>query len=419
MVAEAASRLVATPAMAEQSTPAAEIPYSELLGSSILVVDDSRLSRNLIRTAFAKAGYPNVRVAADGVQALSEIGLVCPDLVILDLHMPAMDGFEVCRRLRAAPQTARLPILVHSSIDKPTDIEAVFAAGASDLLRKPVQLPELLARTRSHLERWRFEQDLVAYRSRIAHELAAARRLQGGIVPSEEDLQDVAASTGLMIRGMVEPSAEIGGDIWGMTQIDERRVSIFAADITGHGIVSAINAFRVHTLLHTGAYDLSDPAAALVGINKGLCRTLDTGEFATFLVGTLDLQTNEFVYATAGSPPPIIGDLSRPVARVCEARGLPVGLSPEATYENRRTTLNPGEFLLLYSDALTDMRMQDGDAMGWDRLCQAVADIPRSYGPEATFERIWDRLRTSVPWPLPDDLTIALVARPLVKEAGA
>lgn len=418
MAAEAASRSIAMAATAEPSAPAAETPYSELLGSAILIVDDSRLSRNLIRTAFTKAGYPNVRVAADGVQALSEIALICPDLVILDLHMPAMDGFEVCRRLRASPRTARLPILVHSSIDRATDIEAVFAAGASDLLRKPVELPELLARTRSHLERWRFEQDLVAYRSRVAVELDAARRLQAGIVPSEDDLREVAAATGLLVRGMIEPSAEIGGDIWGMSRIDDKRVSIFAADITGHGIVSAINAFRVHTLLQTGAFDLSDPAAALEGINKGLCRTLDVGEFATFLIGTLDLETSEFIYATAGSPPPIIGDLTRQVARVCESRGLPVGMSPQATYENRRTTLKPGEFLLLYSDALTDLRMQDGEAMGWERLSQMVADIPRTYGPAASFERIWDRLRTSVPWPLPDDLTIALVARPPMKESA-
>jgi phosphoserine phosphatase RsbU/P len=394
---------------------AAEPAYAELIDSSILVVDDSRLSRNLIRTAFNKAGYPNVRVAADGVQALAEISVNCPDLLIVDLHMPEMDGFEVCRRLRAAPQTARLPILVHSSIEKPTDIEAVFAVGASDLLRKPVELQELLARARSHLERWRFEQHLVAYRTRIAHELSAARRLQANIVPSEEQLREVAAATGLKVQGMVEPSAEIGGDIWGMNQIDARRVSIYAADITGHGIVSAINAFRVHTLLQTGTFDLSDPAAALEAINAGLCRTLETGEFATFIVGTLDLETDQFVYATAGSPPPIIGDLTRPAARVCESRGLPLGLTTAATYENRRTTLKPGEFLLVYSDALTDLRMQDGQAMGWDRLCQIVADIPRSYGPDATFERIWDRLRTSVPWPLPDDLTIALIGRPCVE----
>lgn len=396
---------------------AAEATYAELVDSSILVVDDSRLSRNLIRTAFNKAGYPNVRVASDGVQALAEISVNCPDLLIVDLHMPEMDGFEVCRRLRAAARTARLPILVHSSIDKPTDIAAVFAVGASDLLRKPVDIHELLARARSHLERWRFEKDLVAYRTRVAHELSAARRLQANIVPSEDLLRDFATATGLKVQGMVEPSAEIGGDIWGMNQIDARRVSIFAADITGHGIVSAINAFRVHTLLQTGRFDLSDPAAALMEINAGLCRTLETGEFATFIVGTLDLETHEFVYATAGSPPPIIGDLSKPVARVCEARGLPLGLTTAATYENRRTMLMPGEFLLIYSDALTDLRMQDGQAMGWERLAQIVADIPRSYGPDATFERIWDRLRTSVPWPLPDDLTIALIGRPAAKGA--
>lgn len=402
---------------APSGTTAVEEAFLALYESSILIVDDSRLSRNLTRAALEKAGYRRIRVAADGAQAMADVATERPDALIVDLHMPELDGLEVCRRLRSSPQTSRLPILVHSSIEKASDIEAVFAAGASDLLRKPVIMPELLARVRSHLERWRFEQSLVAYRSRIAQELSAARRLQATIVPSEAKVGEIAATTGLMLKGMVEPSAEIGGDIWGISQIDERRISIFAADITGHGIVSAINAFRVHTLLESGGFDLADPAAALSAINAALCRTLDTGEFATFLAGTIDLAAGEFVYATAGTPPPILGSLTRPDARLCEARGLPAGLSPAARYENRRIPFEPGEFLLVYSDALTDLRLPSGEAMGWEQLCRIVADIPRSFGPAASFERIWDRLRTSVPWPLGDDLTIAMIGRPLAKEA--
>ena len=114
---------------------------------------------------------------------------------------------------------------------------------------------------------------------------------------------------------------------------------------------------------------------------------------------------------TAGSPPPIVGDLLRPTARVCEARGLPLGLTPTASYENRRTALKPGEFLLIYSDALTDLRLENGTGMGWDRLSEVVAEIPRGCRPAATFDRIWDRLRGGVPRPLCDDLTIALFGR--------
>jgi len=407
----------ATPGV--DASPEAESAVGALHDCSILIVDASRLARNQIRVAFEKAGFSNIDTAVDGLQALSKVALLCPDLVILGLHMPEMDGFEVCRQLRAAPQTARLPILVHSSVENPTDIVAVFAVGASDLLRTPVHIPELLARTRAHLEHWRVEQRLVAYRSRVARELAAVRRLQAGIVPSEPDLHALAASTGLLLRGTVEPSSEIGGDIWGINRIDERRVSVFTADIAGHGIVSAINAFRVHTLVITGDFDPLDPATALANINQILCRTLELGEFATFIVGTLDLLTHEFIYATAGAPPPIIGHFTKREARLCEARGLPVGVSAAATYENRYTQLLPNEFLLLYSDALTDAPDGAGKPTGWDGLRQIVADVPRHADPAVTLDRLWMQLRGGIPSPPPDDLTIAVLGRPARKESAS
>jgi two-component system cell cycle response regulator len=103
----------------------------------VLVVDDNFVNVKLLEELLKSASY-EVATAMSGEAALEKLGQSCPDIVLLDVMMPGMDGYEVCRRIRQSKKTARLPVIIVTALDKPSDREMGMAAGADDFLHKPV-----------------------------------------------------------------------------------------------------------------------------------------------------------------------------------------------------------------------------------------------------------------------------------------
>ena len=120
--------------------------------SNILLVEDDPDIRYLVSYKLVRAGFA-VREAADGPAALEQARHTPPDLVILDVRMPRMSGLEVCRELRAAPGTARVPIIMLTARARSQDLEQAYAAGATDYVVKPFSPRELLNRVETMLAR--------------------------------------------------------------------------------------------------------------------------------------------------------------------------------------------------------------------------------------------------------------------------
>jgi two-component system cell cycle response regulator len=108
------------------------------MSGRVLVVDDHVLNVKLLEARLQIAGY-QVETAFGGAEALEKLPAFAPDIVLLDIMMPGMDGYEVCRRIRADPATARLPVVMVTALDKPSDWAAGLEAGADDVLLKPVE----------------------------------------------------------------------------------------------------------------------------------------------------------------------------------------------------------------------------------------------------------------------------------------
>src|SRR5581483_1151338 len=139
----------------------------------VLVVDDTPENILLIRAQLERAGYA-VQTAASGQAALDAVASDPPDLVLLDLMMPGIDGYEVCRRLKADDVTRTIPLVVLTALQAREDKLRAFAEGADDFLTKPVDRAELLARVRSHLR-------LKSLYDMLAHERATLSAVLGGM----------------------------------------------------------------------------------------------------------------------------------------------------------------------------------------------------------------------------------------------
>jgi two-component system, sensor histidine kinase and response regulator len=142
-------------------------PPTELAGARLLIVDDTPQNLRLISDFLAEQGF-ELMLTRSGQQALEKIRLGTPDLVLLDVRMPGMDGFEVCRRLKAEPAVADIPVIFMTALDDTSHKVEGFRLGAVDYVTKPIQREELVARIRNHLQLHRLQRELLSQSADLA-----------------------------------------------------------------------------------------------------------------------------------------------------------------------------------------------------------------------------------------------------------
>lgn len=371
----------------------------------ILVVDDLQSSRMLIGSVLMTAGYEHIAYAADGDEAVTWLRNHPADMVVLDIAMPRMDGFEACRRIRGE-LGLDIPILMQTGLQEADYRVTAFDAGASDIVSKPINAGELVSRVRLHLDRRRMFDRLQRYRRRMEDELRVAQAMQLSLLASDADTAAIARPRGASVETFYQPSNTLGGDLWQVFPVDERRFAIFMVDLSGHGVSAAINAFRVHMLAAGLEAERADPAAWLGGLNRALAGILPVEHFATAFYGIVDPAGGRLDYAAAGWPDPLLLRADGGWAPL-DGSGLILGCAAEARYETRHADLAPGDRLFVYSDALCENFDIPDASLDADEVAGA-ARAALAYGGSfaaALLGRLFAGRRES----LRDDLTLVLV----------
>lgn len=381
---------------------------SGLENARVMVVDDNRVNRHLLLALLERGGVQHIEMAEDGNDALARMDGFRPDLILLDLMMPNLDGFEMCRRLRANPAWKNLPVLVQSSLNRAEDRAKAFAAGATDYVTKPINAVELLARVRIHLQNRALVHDLQRFRARAETELALARKMQERLMPTPERLAELQAADGMTIHAHFAPSSELGGDFWDLRRDGRGRIVLTMVDFSGHGVGAALNTFRLHAICQQMDFADFSPAAFLATVNKRLCALLPNGQFATMLAGVVDLAENRFVYASAGSTRPMLWGPGDAAPMLAESAGLPLGLLSSAAYDERSAPLPPGGRLFLYSDGAIEIPVGD-DVLDEPGLAVMVAERIGETDGQRFLDGVLDALRAT--GPIDDDLTALVLTR--------
>ncbi len=382
---------------------------TDLSECRVLVVEDAPAIRKIIGAYLQAAGILHVDFATDGVEGLAKVESFDPDLVILDIMMPEMDGFEVARSLRANPRYRHLPILVQTALESPAERTEVFRAGANDLITKPIHGPELVARVRVQLENRLLIRDLENYRRHIQTDLELARKMQEDLLPSPKVLEAIRAETGLSIAAHFQPSAELGGDMWHLRDLGQGRYAVILVDFAGHGITAALNTFRLHTLTHQQTLrNLDKPSEYLYQLNDLLVDLLPSNQFATLFLGVVDTVRETLTWSGAGAPMPIYG-VGEQIGYL-EADGLPMGISRKGQYRDQQVPFPKGAFLLLYSDALTETPDERGMMLNDDQLLAMVAAAHADQFADRPLTSLLDLFRLHRRQPT-DDLTLLWLSR--------
>jgi serine phosphatase RsbU (regulator of sigma subunit) len=377
-------------------------PIKELTDCRVLVVDDVKANVDMLVEALR--GDFKLSVALDGEGALRAVEKNAPDLLLLDIVMPGIDGYEVCRRLRADAATRDIPIMFLSSLEDVKDKARGFELGANDYLTKPFEILEVKARVRSLLKAKAYAD---AVRAAQERDLAIAKEIQMGILPS--DLDGPTRGTGLEVHATIEPARHVGGDLFEVLRLADDRLLVALGDVCGKGIPSALFMAVAVTLLRTLARQFGSPAEILARLNDELAAQNPRGMFVT--MACLDIRGASVTCANAGHDATLLVTPGGPAQSVFGSSGTVLGLFPGAQYQNETLTLRDGDSLILYTDGVTDAANTESALFGEERARGCFAS-----GPAATAAASVDLLLGAVRAfagnaPQSDDITILAVRR--------
>ncbi len=362
---------------------------------SVLVVDDDPNNRDMLSRRLRRVGYEPT-VAPDGDRALALIAERPFDVVLLDVMMPGLDGFEVLKLLRERHPATDLPVIMVTAKDDSEDVIHALGLGANDYVTKPLDFPVVVARIGTQVSlRRAVEQvrqlersladrnrDLEAANNRMSHDLRAAARIQESFLPRSSP--DVP---GLGFAWAFRPCDELAGDGLSAIKLDAHRVALYVLDVSGHGVASSLMSVSLGRLLSPpadassilvrggdgpGRLDPVAPAEVAGRLNRLFPFEINTEQYSTLAYGVLDVASGEFRYTLAGHPAPILLTADG-AARFLPGRGFPIGLADGPIgYNEWSVHLAAGDRLYLYTDGIPEAPNPSGEQFGNDRLLRTI-----------------------------------------------
>lgn len=351
----------------------------------LLIVDDELPNRMILRKMMRGYGY-DVREASDGATALRLAREQRPDLILVDVNMPGMGGFEFCERIRQEPLTREIPVIMVTGETSVEAIEKAFMAGATDYVRKPFNPRELMARARNALQLKRSTDELRQWQRLMKHELAVAGSLQKAILAARPLFE-----ADMVARFVYQPCLEVGGDVFDCISFPDGSRCLYIGDVCGHGVAQALlSSLLKATMTELVQYGKArGPSAICNELDLRFRRLIqDPSLYATLLLAFYDPATWTWSGMNCGHPPPLVLAPSEGPAGKAEAGpgGVPIGfaIAEPASYrpeDEFQWVTPPGSFLFFYSDGLTESRHETTrEELGEDRLHQLVGRVQRGQG---------------------------------------
>lgn len=346
----------------------------------ILVVDDLDVNRDLLLRRMRRMGH-EAGEAENGRAALNKMEQETWDLVLLDITMPVMDGYETLRHLRADPRHAQTPVVMVSAIDDTESVVRCLELGADDYVTKPFNAVILQARIESSLAKKRLSDQRLQLLAALSREMEIGRRIQLGFLPTT-----MPATPGWSLDAFCQPARQVGGDFYDAYELPGERLAIAVADVCDKGVGAALYMAIFRTMLRT----TTPPLATTLGVENALTdsvgfvndyiATVHAHEsmFATLFFAILDPVSGALHYLNAGHETPLIRRAATGRLDELEVSGPAVGLIEGMRCGVRTVQLDPGDSLLAYSDGVTEAIGASGEyganALRMALLHEACAD---------------------------------------------
>ena len=403
--------------------------------TTVLIVEDSPTQAFKLRHLLERHHF-KVICALHGKEALAKLAVTIPTLVITDINMPEMDGYELCRHIKDNPAWNQIPVILLTSLSDPKDILRGLECGADNFTVKPYDDEFLLSRiqyvlanlelrrdslgekpteiyfaghkyklttdrihsidlllstyetaVQKNLELTKAKEQLEAQAQELrerntmmTEDLAMARELQSAFLPRHFPVFPAKASpeqSAIQFCHRYSTTTELGGDFFDIIAVSDTQGSILICDVMGHGVRAALVTAIVRGLVEELKPISDDPGKFLTELNRSLCAVLKqtvTPIFTTAFYLVADLARGELRYANAGHPPPFHVQRAAQVVEPLRRLkpGPALGLFEHSVYSMERCALHAEDMLMLYTDGLYEVESPTGELFSMEQLIEAV-----------------------------------------------
>lgn len=351
-----------------------------MIRPKILIVDDEPFNVDYLEQELEESDIETI-AAVNGKDALDKVRSESPDLILLDIMMPVMDGFEVLSRLKANPATRDLPVIVISANSDMSSVIRGIQLGAEDYLPKPFEPALLHARISTSIEKKRLRDLEQLYLKSLERELDIGREIQMSFLPSSLPQVD-----GWEIAAYFKAAHEVAGDFYDAFLLPDRTLVVLVGDVCGKGVGAALFMTLFRSLIRaTLTTDTFNRQAGLQGItpserlehaisftNSYIAEThAEANMFTTLFVGLINLQEGTLTYANCGNEPALLFGEDC-VVTALRPTGPVIGLLPDICFSVKEIALAKHDLLLSFTDGLPDALNPDGLSFKSNGLSQAL-----------------------------------------------
>ena len=343
----------------------------------ILIVDDNPANVEIFQARLAANNY-EIITASDGEEGLALAKDRLPDLILLDIMMPKMDGIEVCRHLRADSALPFMPIIMVTAKTDSKDIVAGLEAGADEYLTKPVDHAALVARVKSMLRIKSLHDTVLEQSAELQAQLETATKVQSLFWPDIPEL-----TGGSHIWATAVPAAYVSGDLYDVIPLQDGSLLAYVADVSDKGVPAALVMAALSTRIRSEARNQYEIDTLLETVNNRLhSLTSEEGFFATIVLARYWPNNGKMQLALAGHLQPLwIAESG--FGNCPHINGISLGITPDVRYEKKEILLSPGESILFFSDGVIEAENEDRELFGNERLVEFIKDAkspPRGKG---------------------------------------
>lgn len=353
--------------MASCSPSAPDTPAGVGTSLKILVADDTPANLRLVEVVARRMGH-RVVTAQDGIEAVAQFNAEAPDLVIMDVMMPRMDGIEAVRAMRALPAPRWTPIIFCSALSQMEDIVRGFAAGGDDYLVKPVAVPVLKAKLRSYARLLGLQAQVNAYADELARwrEEAEEQNRLGMHVMAR--LTDASGLRDPLLQYFNIPADTFSGDLLCAARAPGEVINVLLGDAAGHGLPAALTAMPLTQAFYSMTAKGFPLPSIAEELNRKLKAILPPDRFVAATLAAVDIRNQTVEVWNGGNPDALLVNLHGAVTTRWASQHPPLGILPPQAFSGQTETIvfqEAGD-LVLCSDGLVEAESPTGAWLGLD-----------------------------------------------------